>query len=296
LGLGEKRDPNCPGQWDSVENRTEISVKFIRALVFAGVLAVFLPVAVQAHGIPKNCGFSGEWQQTPVRKMILCSPVTDGEISRVTRRQFESGLLSVEHFFQRPLPHALEVFLFPSRNSADEYWKVLFRDQNFASSCWMVATGVASRLAMLSTTAWPKEACDHDFTDQVEVQRLITHELVHSYHGQHNPFPEFDGLDSIGWFIEGLAVLVSGQLDAKRVQEAKTALAHKAPASLGEVWSGKHRYGLAGTLVKFVLARRGLGGARQLLAYTRAEQFLSDLGLSESELLERWRQWVLREL
>ena len=45
------------------------------------------------------------------------------------------------------------------------------------------------------------------------VQALIAHELVHVYHGQRSPRPDFHGMDDVGWFVEGLAVLASGQLE-----------------------------------------------------------------------------------
>ena len=56
-------------------------------------------------------------------------------------------------------------------------------------------------------------------------QDLITHELVHTYHGQHNPTRDFTGMDDLGWFVEGLATYASGQMAHSHAGDAKAALA-----------------------------------------------------------------------
>src|SRR6516165_2607432 len=77
----------------------------------------------------------------------------------------------------------------------------------------MVASGVADRMVILSPRVWKTQAAEHDPADAEHLRDLIAHELVHVYHGQHNPRPDFDGMDDSGWFVEGLAVYVSGQLE-----------------------------------------------------------------------------------
>ena len=47
---------------------------------------------------------------------------------------------------------------------------------------------------------------------------------MHVYHGQHNPRPDFDGIDDSGWLLERLAVYVLGQLDRSHRSAARDAL------------------------------------------------------------------------
>ncbi|WP_181394611.1 hypothetical protein, partial [Staphylococcus pseudintermedius] len=90
--------------------------------------------------------------------------------------------------------------------------------------CWMVASGVADGVRMLSPRAWKTEACEHDAGDARHVEQLLAHELVHVFHGQHNPSPAFLAVTGIVWFVEGLATLASGQLAAGEQLSARQAL------------------------------------------------------------------------
>ena len=53
---------------------------------------------------------------------------------------------------------------------------------------------------------------------------MITHELIHVYHGQLNVSPDFSNTEGIDWFIEGLATYASGQCDSMRISEVKVAI------------------------------------------------------------------------
>jgi len=151
--------------------------------------------------------------------------------------------------------------------------------------CWAVAMGTGTTLVVLAPQVWPTEACDH--ADATELDAIVAHELVHVWHGQHRPDdPEMnDVAEDAGWFVEGLAVYASGQLD-----DARRAQAHDAarPAALAEVWSGPARYALAGTLVELVDQRLGRDGTIALLPASTGAEILAALGLTEAELLEAW--------
>lgn len=161
------------------------------------------------------------------------------------------------------------------------------------SQCWMVGIGAADRLLFLSPAAWAEEACDHKPEDADEARSILRHEMAHVYHGQHNPTGDFTGMDEAGWFVEGLAVLTSGQLDERRMAQARTAVADgKGPNALTEAWSGPARYGVGGSLVRFIEATWGRATLFDLMAETSNAGILSRLGLSEQEFLARWQAWL----
>ena len=126
------------------------------------------------------------------------------------------------------------------------------------------------------------------------MSELLTHELVHVYHGQHNPSPDFTGVTGIDWFVEGLATLASGQLAHEHAGAAREALARGAgPTSLATAWTGRQRYGVCGSLVEFVEQQLGRDRVIQMLGATSAEELMDIAGMDERELLERWRAAVL---
>lgn len=164
------------------------------------------------------------------------------------------------------------------------------------TECWMVAVGVADLLAVLSPDRWSRESCEHDPADTGHLRRIIAHELVHVYHGQQNPTRDFEGMDDIGWFPEGLAVYASRQLANEHAASARAAIAEgQAPAQLEAAWSGPHRYGVSGSLVAYLDERWGRAMTRRLLSVTTEEGILSLLGVSEDRLLRDWREWATRD-
>ena len=124
------------------------------------------------------------------------------------------------------------------------------------------------------------------------IRKIAIHELMHVSHGQHHPVGDFTGSESIGWFIEGLAVLASGQLTEDRLARAQDAIAAGHPAALQSAWSGPDRYAVAGSLVAYIDATYGRQMLWDLLSVTNEAALLAALGLSESELLSPWRAWV----
>lgn len=200
-----------------------------------------------------------------------------------------AGTRRIEHFFGGRFQRPVAFRITPTRAAFDAAFPPELGMGK--SECWMVGMGVGDRMILLSPSDWKAEACEHEPADATELQRLIAHELTHVYHGQNNPHPDFAGEDDLGWWIEGLAVLVSGQLTPERVHEVRSAIAAgKAPAKLDAVWSGKLRYGFAGSLAAYVDRRWGRAMTRRLLGATGNAEALKMLGTSETALLADWKK------
>jgi hypothetical protein len=220
---------------------------------------------------------------------IESAPV-DSIVARTVAADAAAGRARIETFFDRPFLHPVIVRVFPDRASFDRYTTDSW---GFATECWMVGAGATRMLVLLSPRIWDTEACDHDPDDPDELADLVAHELVHVYHMQHNPSNEFEGADEIGWFVEGLATYVSGQLDRGQRARAIEALAGGAtPAQLDEAWSGPYRYGVSGTLIEYLDATWGREVLLSLLEATSQEDILRALGVKEQDLLAGWRAWL----
>lgn len=206
----------------------------------------------------------------------------------------ENGVKNVTAFFHEPYQRDFDVYIHPNRHSLDSTWQYDWKMPEFKSECWMVASGVADRMDLISPKTWDKEACEHSYSDKAKTQMLITHELVHVFHGQKNPSPDFSNVTGIDWFVEGLATYASGQCDAARIAEVKKAITDgKAPSSLDQFWSGRLKYGLSGSMVMYIDQKYGRAKLVSLLGYTDISDLLSALGTNEAGLLEGWRAFML---
>lgn len=93
--------------------------------------------------------------------------------------------------------------------------------------------------------------------------------------------------------MEGLAVYVSGQLETgHRTAAAKALAAGKGPKSLAKAWSGPHRYGVCGSMVRYLDETHGRKLLGALLADVKHQEALKRLGVTEPEFLEAWSAWV----
>lgn len=217
----------------------------------------------------------------------------DKQNTRDYNKIVQHGVASVNHFFSSPYKKEFDVFIHPNRTSLDSTWQQDWNMPDFKSECWMVASGTATKLDMISPKMWDKESCEHHFADTKKTQQLITHELVHVYHGQLNASPDFSNTESIDWFVEGLATYASGQCDSLRIAEVKKAIAeNKIPESLDDFWKGKIKYGLSGSVVMFIDYKYGRTQLRELLPFNKKADILNALKSTEPNLLEAWKSYM----
>jgi hypothetical protein len=158
---------------------------------------------------------STQWKKLKTEKFEIIYP--SGLDVSETLHFLEKGTEAVEHFFGQPFHKKFSVKIFTERNDLDKFWRTDWNAPDFNSECWMVASGDANGIAMLATSAWKVQACEHDPADKIETKKLLTHELTHVFHSQWQNAGANEDLEPIGWFVEGLATYVSGQLDDRRM-------------------------------------------------------------------------------
>ena len=157
----------------------------------------------------------------------------------------------------------------------------------------MVASGVATKLDMISPKLWDNQSCEHIYSETIKTQQLITHELVHIYQGQLNISPDFSAAEGIDWFVEGLATYASGQCDSSVINRVKKAISeNKIPKSLDDFWTGNLRYGLSGTVVKYIDYKYGREKLKELLPFNKKSAILLALKTSETDLLVEWKKYI----
>jgi len=209
------------------------------------------------------------------------------------RRFIDNGIKSVRTFFHASYKNEFSVFIHPNRQSLDSTWQKDWNMSTFKSECWMVASGVATKLDMISPKQWNKQSCEHVYSETKKTQQLITHELVHIYHGQLNMSPDFSNTEGIDWFVEGLATFASGQCDSSRIAEIKKAISeNKIPKFLDLFWTGKIKYGLSGSVVKYIDQKYGREKLKELLAFNKKSDILLALKITETELLSEWKKYM----
>ncbi len=190
-----------------------------------------------------------------------------------------------------PFPDTVSTRVYPDRAGFEaalhEAWGIP------ETACWMVGAADDHHLYLLSPAVWGSEACEHDSADATHRRLLVTHEAVHVYHGQINPSDDVGLLEDIGWFVEGLATFVSGQLETSHAgRDAEALAAGAGPDRLADAWSGAYRYGVAGSMVAFVDQRWGRDTLIAGLEATSQDEFLGLLSMTEEEFLTAWQDWV----
>lgn len=247
------------------------------------------------YSVSSARGFAGvndsiEWKELARDKYVVHYTVADQDIIKKIDRYLQSGLDYIVDYFRHSFTRKFDVYIFPTRTLMDKQWQKEWGDSSFQSQCWMIASGVAHRLDMLSPNAWANEACDHNGNDSTEIRQIIWHELVHVFHGQHNPDHAFNYIENLDWLVEGLATYVSGQLDEKRLQRTKQLIKeNKTPSTLENFWKGQEKYGLSGSMVNYIDKTFGRGTLFALLKITNKQDALKSLGLSEEQLVENWK-------
>ena len=230
--------------------------------------------------------------QTP--DIVIDDPADESLRASITQGVVE-GSLRIQDFFGQPFQKPYKVEVVPNRAAFDKIfhdrWGVDHTDS------WAVAAGVSDGLFILTPRVWKTQATEHDPNNAGHVRGIIWHELVHVYHGQMNPSHDFDGMDDLSWLIEGVAVYVSGQIDREhRGDDIAMLRAGKWPESLATVWTGRYRYGGAGSLVQYVDQRYGRAKLFEILRMTKQQDVLNALSTNEQGLLKDWKASVARKL
>jgi hypothetical protein len=206
---------------------------------------------------------------------------------------FDKGIKSVQVFFSTSFERKFDIYIHPNRKSLDSQWRKDWKMPDFKSECWMVASGVAAKMDLLSPRIWDKEACEHIYANRLETELLITHELFHVFHGQRNSSPDFSNVVNIDWFVEGLATYASGQCNSKRIDEIKKAITNnELPNSINDFWTGKYRYGLSGSVVMFIDKKYGRDKLKELLIFNKKEELFSSLKTNETTFLNEWKLFI----
>jgi hypothetical protein len=209
-------------------------------------------------------------------------------------KYIDQGIKDTRDFFHSSFISTFNIFVHPNRQSLDSAWQKDWNTPDFKSACWMVASGTGNKLDLLALSEWKQQACEHDPSDTRKMQQLIIHELIHVYHGQQNPSPDFSDVTGIDWFVEGLATYAAGQCDDVRVAEVKKAIADQnLPHDLSKFWTGNLKYGLSGSLVKYIDMRYGRKKLITLMKFKNLEQILSTLQTTEQALIDDWKKNVV---
>jgi hypothetical protein len=231
-----------------------------------------------------------EWKKLEKKEFTIYYTIDDEAITSVMDDYLRSGVKSINDFFGHPFLKKFDVYIFPNRTLLDKQWQKDWNDTSFKSQCWMIASGVAHRLDVLSPGTWDQQACDHNANDTIEIRQVIWHELVHVFHGQQNPDHTFNYIEKLDWLVEGAATYVSGQLTGKRLQRLKQMVTeNKTPATLDNFWKGPDRYGLSGSIVAYIDKVYGRKKLFELLRFITKQDALQSLGVTEAKLIADWR-------
>lgn len=213
----------------------------------------------------------------------------DRDNIKAYNKLIKKGKHETEAFFNTEYKHRFAVVVHLNRHSLDSTWQKDWNMPDFKSECWMVASGVGHKLDLISPHAWKSEACEHRYEDALKTQQLITHELIHVYHGQINKSPDFSDTDGVDWFVEGLATYASGQYDSTRTAAVKKILQDNTyPKSLDDFWKGKNKYGLSGSMLRYIDLFYGREKLISLLPLNNKADILAALNTTETALIDAW--------
>lgn len=279
-----KRNQFASFPYPEITANFPIKIKSMRPRLLSFILFMFL-IGREAH--------SQSWSMEKHSTYQLFYTPLDRDNIKDYNLLIEKGIQSTRDFFNGSFKIQFDIRVHPHRHSLDSTWQKDWKMPDFKSECWMVASGVANKLDVISPKRWDKEACEHVYSDGVKTQQLITHELVHVYHGQLNASPDFSNVEGIDWFVEGLATHASGQCDSRRIDEIKKAIAaNKIPAGLDNFWTGNLKYGLSGSMVMFIDHHYGRTKLKELLPFSKKSEILSALHTTETDLLKNWREYI----
>lgn len=252
-----------------------------------------LPMLLVVQGFTNLKIIENGWITEDLKTYNLLYTSVDKSNRKEYINLIENGINSVQAFFHASFSKKFDVYIHPSRQSLDSTWQKDWAMPEFKSECWMVASGVADKLDIISPKLWDTQSCEHIYSETTHAQQLITHELVHVFHGQQNVSSDFSNVEGIDWFVEGLATYASGQCDTQRITDVKKAISNnKIPKNLDNFWSGKIKYGLSGSVLMFMDNKYGRTKIIELLPFNKKSEILSALKTTESELLLGWQNYI----
>ncbi|MCD6065480.1 MAG: hypothetical protein K0S33_306 [Bacteroidetes bacterium] len=258
----------------------------IRIVIIGGCLVLLASIGWVSRG-------EDAWIGEPHAKYKLHYKEGDKKTKEEYVSFLDRGIEDVESFTGKKYTGVFSVYVHPDRGSMDKQWSSDWNMPGFKSECWMVASGVATKLDLLSPLKWSAEACEHSYSNAEKTQQLITHELFHVYHGQLNESPDFSVADTIDWFVEGFATYASGQCDTARIRQVRNAIwFNQVPASLSEFWTGKLKYGLAGSMVMYIDHKYGRKKVLEMLLYNKKTDILNTLRTDEAALIAGWKKYM----
>lgn len=234
-----------------------------------------------------------EWKTKVATEYQLFYSENDDAYIPEYDRMIKSGIVRIEKFFEIKYNKPFSVYVHQNRSSLDSTWQKEWAMPAFKSECWMVASGIGSKLDLLSPRTWDSQSCEHKYSEKKKVEDLITHELTHVYHGQLNKSSDFSDVEGVDWFVEGLATYVSGQCDSVRIADVKTSIAKGVtPLTLDGFWTGELKYGLSGTTVMFIDKKYGRKKLIELLKYNKKTEILVALEITEAKFIEEWKMFL----
>jgi hypothetical protein len=90
-----------------------------------------------------------------------------------------------------------------------------------------------------------------------------------------------------------LATFASRQCDTSRISEVKKVISeNKIPKGLDNFWTGNIKYGLCGSVVKYIDYKYGRKKLKQLLPLNKKSTILSVLKTTKTELLNGWQKYI----
>jgi hypothetical protein len=224
--------------------------------------------------------------QTP--KIVILDP-QDEKLRPTMERHVVDGVRKIEEFFGKPFPKPYRLELLPGRAAFDKVLKDRFSEES--PGPWAIGAATSDCLYMITPRVWRTEAAEHDPDNHEHIRRIIAHELTHTYHAQVSPAKDFEGMEDLAWLSEGLAAHVSGQMDEEYAGREVTAVnAGRVPKSLATAWSGRDRYPICGSIVRYVEKRYGRPKLIELLKMTKETDILKALDTTESKLLKDWQE------
>ena len=125
-----------------------------------------------------------EWKHVKAKSFSLNYTTADEATYKKYGAWTTAAIKNAEDFFGMKFKGEFEVFVHPDRKSLDAQWQKDWQMPSFKSECWMVASGVGTKLDLLSPRIWKEQACDHNPSDTLATQQVIIHEVVHVFHGQ----------------------------------------------------------------------------------------------------------------